>query len=170
LVSATGCACPGAATAPRPAACLRLARSPDWTPLSSPSHQPSGRTEQHRGHSGCSTVALAQCPASVAGIQNEWSDELAKLPGTLADAQVARWQSKYGRDPTGTVQHWQRSWLLVNKIRTPRPDIAMMGSKLNAHCTGRSSSRTFRTCTRSHFRPRERRDSELPGKEPEDGT
>ena len=31
---------------------------------------------------------------------NEWSDELAKLPGTLADAQVARWQSKYGRGPT----------------------------------------------------------------------
>ena len=43
---------------------------------------------------------------------------------TLADAQVARWQSKYGREPT--VQ--QRSWL-VSKIRT---DIAMMGTKLNA--------------------------------------
>ena len=46
----------------------------------------------------------------------------------LADAQVARWQNKYGRDPTGQ----QRSWLLVvNKIRT---DIAMIGTvtKLNA--------------------------------------
>ena len=51
-------------------------------------------------------------------------DELAKLPTTLADAQVARWQSKYGRDPTD--QHRSR---LVNKIRT---DTAMMGIKLNA--------------------------------------
>ena len=41
-----------------------------------------------------------------------------------ADAQVARWQSKHGRDPA--VQ--QRLWL-VNKIRT---DISMMGTKLNA--------------------------------------
>ncbi len=40
----------------------------------------------------------------------------------LADAQVARWQSKYGRDPT----YQQRPWL-VNKIRT---DIAMIGTKL----------------------------------------
>jgi hypothetical protein len=35
------------------------------------------------------------------------SDELAKLPEKLADARVARWQSKYGRDqgydPTTTV-------------------------------------------------------------------
>jgi hypothetical protein len=46
---------------------------------------------------------------------------------TLANAQVARWQSKYGRDPTDQ----QRSWL-VNKIRT---DIAMMGIKLNAQVT-----------------------------------
>jgi hypothetical protein len=43
----------------------------------------------------------------------------------LADAQLARWQSRYGRDPTDQ----QRSWL-VNKIRT---DIAMHGIKLNAH-------------------------------------
>ncbi len=42
----------------------------------------------------------------------------------LANAQVARWHSKYGRGPT--VQ--QRSWL-ASKIRT---DIAMMGTKLNA--------------------------------------
>ena len=42
----------------------------------------------------------------------------------LADAQVVRWQSKYGREPT--IQ--QRAWLL-NKIRT---DIAMMATKLNA--------------------------------------
>ncbi len=65
----------------------------------------------------------------VVGFYNEQSDELAKLPEMLADsaAQVARWQSnlKYGRDPTDQ----QRSWL-VNKIRT---DIAMIGTKLNAH-------------------------------------
>ena len=42
----------------------------------------------------------------------------------LADAQIARWQSKYGRDP----KDQQRSWL-VNKIRT---DVAMIGTKLNA--------------------------------------
>jgi hypothetical protein len=54
----------------------------------------------------------------VVGFHHEWSDEpqLAKLPtGTmLADAQVARWQSKHGRDPTDQ----QRSWLVVNKIQT----------------------------------------------------
>ena len=56
------------------------------------------------------------------GFHHEWSDELAKLPEMLADAQVARWQSKYGRDPTDQ----QRSWL-VNKIRT---DIAMSNEHL----------------------------------------
>jgi Tfp pilus assembly protein PilP len=56
----------------------------------------------------------------VVGFCNEQSDELAKLPEMRADAQVARWQSKYGRDPTDQ----QRSWL-VNKIRT---DIAMIGT------------------------------------------
>ena len=58
----------------------------------------------------------------VVGFSNEQSVKLAKLPEMLADAQVARWQGKYGRDPTDQ----QRSWL-VNKIRT---DIAMMGIKL----------------------------------------
>jgi hypothetical protein len=60
----------------------------------------------------------------VLGFYSEQSDELAKLPEMLADAQVARWQSKYGRDPTDQQQSW-----LVSKIRT---DIAMMGIKLNA--------------------------------------
>ena len=60
----------------------------------------------------------------VVGFYSEWSDELTKLPEMLADAQVVRWQSKYGREPT--IQ--QRAWLL-NKIRT---DIAMMATKLNA--------------------------------------
>jgi hypothetical protein len=54
----------------------------------------------------------------------EQSDELTKLPMTLADALVARRQSKCGRDPTDQ----RRSWL-ANKIRT---DIAVMGIKLNA--------------------------------------
>ncbi len=34
------------------------------------------------------------------GFYNEQSDGLAKLPATLADAQIARWQSRYGRDGT----------------------------------------------------------------------
>ena len=59
----------------------------------------------------------------VVGFYNEQSDELAKLPEMLADALIARWQSKYGRDPSDQ----QRSWL-VNKIRT---DIAMIGTKLS---------------------------------------
>jgi hypothetical protein len=58
------------------------------------------------------------------GFYNEQSDGLAKLPVMLADAQIARWQSRFGRDPTDQ----QRSWL-VNKIRA---DIAMLGTKLNA--------------------------------------
>ncbi len=58
------------------------------------------------------------------GFHGELSDGLTKLPITLANAQVARWQAKYGRDLTDQ----QRSWL-VNKIRT---DIAMMAIKLNA--------------------------------------
>ena len=60
----------------------------------------------------------------IVGFHGEHSDELAKLPTTLADAQVARWQSKYGSDPTDQ----QRSWL----VSTIRMNIAMMGIKLNA--------------------------------------
>ncbi len=63
----------------------------------------------------------------VVGFYNEQSDELTKLPDMRADAQIARWQSKYGRDPTNQQQSW-----LVNKIRT---DIAMIGTKLNAQVT-----------------------------------
>ena len=36
----------------------------------------------------------------VAGFHGEHSDVLAKLPETLADAEVARWQREYGRDLT----------------------------------------------------------------------
>ena len=42
----------------------------------------------------------------------------------IADAQSAKWQAKYGRDPTDQ----QRAWL-VNKVRT---DIAMQATRLNA--------------------------------------
>ena len=42
----------------------------------------------------------------------------------IADAQTAKWQARYGREPTDQ----QRAWL-VNKVRT---DIAMMATKLNA--------------------------------------
>ena len=79
-------------------------------------------------------VPLARCLTSttnptdfkgwVLSFYGAMSNELAKLPTMLADAQVSRWQSKYGRDPTDQ----QRSWL-VNKIRT---DIAMRGIKFNA--------------------------------------
>ena len=34
----------------------------------------------------------------VVGFHGGWSDTLAKLPEKLADAQVAKWQNKYGRD------------------------------------------------------------------------
>ena len=73
------------------------------------------------------------------------SNELAKLPTMLADAQVARWRSKYGRDPTDQ----QRSWL-VNKIRT---NLAMnlKGVKLNA----RVLTKNLRKCMTSPF-PQER--------------
>jgi hypothetical protein len=62
--------------------------------------------------------------AWVVGFYGEWSDKLTKLPEVLANAQVVRWQSKYGREPTDQ----QRSWL-VSKVRS---DIAMMATKLNA--------------------------------------
>ena len=59
---------------------------------------------------------------------SESVDKHASRPETLADAQVARWQSKYGRDPT---DHSDRG-LVVNNLKI-RTDIAMMGIKLNAH-------------------------------------
>ncbi len=59
----------------------------------------------------------------VVGFHGEQSDELTKLPMMLADAQVARWQSTYGRDHTD--QQRSSRWL-VNKIRTDS-DMAMMG-------------------------------------------
>ncbi len=46
----------------------------------------------------------------------------------IADAQTAKWQARYGRDPTDQ----QRAWL-VNKVRT---DIAMRATKLNVQVPG----------------------------------
>ena len=66
------------------------------------------------------TNSGANFEAWVVGFYGEFSDTLAKLPEKLADAQVVRWQSKYGREPT--IQ--QRAWL-VSKVR-------MMATKLNA--------------------------------------
>ncbi len=91
-----------------------------------------------------SAVSREDFQGWVLGFYNEQSDRLANLPVMLADAQIARWQSRYGRDPTDQ----QRSWL-VNKIRT---DIAMIGTKLNAQVI----IKNLRTCMRSHSRPRER--------------
>ncbi len=73
-----------------------------------------------------SAVSREDFQGWVLGFYNEQSDGLAKLPVMLADAQIARWQSRYGRDPTD--QQRSPAWL-VNKIRT---DIAMLGTKLNA--------------------------------------
>ena len=52
----------------------------------------------------------------VVGFYNEQSDELAELPETLADAQVARWQGK--------VLAWERP-------DQQRTDMATIGTKLN---------------------------------------
>jgi hypothetical protein len=52
---------------------------------------------------GAHAMGIWQLPlARARGFHHEWSDELTELPVpvTLAEAQVARWQSKYGRDPT----------------------------------------------------------------------
>ena len=49
----------------------------------------------------------------VLGFYGEWSKPLATIPTTLADAQVTRWQSKYGLDPADQQPAW-----LVNKVRT----------------------------------------------------
>ncbi len=46
----------------------------------------------------------------------------------ITDAQTAKWQARYGRDPTDQ----QRAWL-VKKVRT---DIAMRATKLNAQVPG----------------------------------
>ncbi len=47
----------------------------------------------------------------VLGFYGKIYNELAKLPTMLADAQVARWQSKYVRNRTDQ----QRSWLVNSK-------------------------------------------------------
>ena len=60
----------------------------------------------------------------VVGFYGEQSKALAGVASMIADAQTAKWQARYGRDPTDQ----QRAWL-VNKVRT---DIAMRATKLNA--------------------------------------
>ena len=76
------------------------------------------RSSAHTGEVGplergfTSAVSREDFQGWVLGFYNEQSDGLAKLPVMLADAQIARWQSRYGREPTDQ----QRSWL-VNKIQ-----------------------------------------------------
>jgi hypothetical protein len=60
----------------------------------------------------------------VVGFYGEQSKALAGVANIIADAQTAKWQARYGREPTDQ----QRAWL-VNKVRT---DIAMKATKLNA--------------------------------------
>ena len=60
----------------------------------------------------------------VVGFYGEQSKALAGVANMIADAQTAKWQARYGREPTDQ----QRAWL-VNKVRT---DIAMKATKLNA--------------------------------------
>ena len=62
---------------------------------------------------------------------------MAGVANLIADAQTAKWQARYGREPTDQ----QRAWL-VNKVRMyvhfiryiykVRTDIAMRATKLNA--------------------------------------
>ncbi len=68
----------------------------------------------------------------VVGFYGEQSKALAGVANSIADAQTAKWQARYGRDPTDQ----QRAWL-VNKVRTDiamnvLTDIAMRATKLNA--------------------------------------
>ncbi len=58
------------------------------------------------------------------GFCGEQSKALPGVASMITDAQTAKWQARYGRDPTDQ----QRAWL-VNKVRT---DIAMRAAKLNA--------------------------------------
>ena len=92
------------------------------------------------------THSIASIPESglIFFLRCQFVDELAKLPEMLADAQVARRQSKYGRDPTDQ----QRSWL-VNKVRS---DIAMIGTKLNAQVI----IKNFQNMPAKSLPPRER--------------
>ena len=59
----------------------------------------------------------------VVGFYGEQSKALAGVANMIADAQTAKWQARYGREPTDQ----QRAWL-VNKVRT---DIAMKATKLS---------------------------------------
>jgi hypothetical protein len=75
-----------------------------------PLHTPDGEVGPlERGFT--STTNQEDFKPWVVGFHHEWSDELAKLPETLANVQVARWQSKYGRGPTDQ----QRSWLTIEQ-------------------------------------------------------
>jgi hypothetical protein len=63
----------------------------------------------------------------VVGFYGEQSGALAGVASMIADAQTAKWQARYGRDPTDQ----QRAWL-VNKVLRTDIQAAMKATKLNA--------------------------------------
>ncbi len=73
----------------------------------------------------------------------------------IADAhwqpETAKWQAKYGRDPTASDR--QRAWLrLVNKVRTDIM-IGMKATKLNAQVQVQVQLTNLQTCSRRGRRP-----------------
>ncbi len=81
-----------------------------------------GKTDVSPRPFSASTVPQSGVPSE--RNQSVLSKALAGVANLIADAQTAKWQARYGRDPTDQ----QRAWL-VNKVRT---DIAMRATKLNA--------------------------------------
>ena len=63
-------------------------------------------------------------PAASAGLRLPFPSRTWPGGSSVGPAQTAKWQARYGREPTDQ----QRAWL-VNKVRT---DIAMKATKLNA--------------------------------------
>ncbi len=60
------------------------------------------------------------------GFYGEQSGTLAGVASMIADAQTAKWQARYGRDPTDQ----QRAWP-VNKVLRTDIQVAMTATKLN---------------------------------------
>jgi hypothetical protein len=79
-----------------------------------------------RGFSEISTNA-SDSKGWVVGLYGEQSKALAVVASKIADAQIAKWQARYGRDPTGQ----QRAWP-VNKVLRTDIQGAMKATKLSA--------------------------------------
>ena len=74
-------------------------------------------------------------------VDGEWSDEVTKLPKTLADAQIARWQSEYRRDSTdlgaedpNTLSIAGNLWLRPSMTKANTPTLS--GSSARCRSTG----------------------------------